>query len=76
VMFDESSEKRMTEVLALNPHIQEVHVMPTQSHKELKQERSFADKMKERFNPFDILVKELSMSDLSHDRSRGPDIGM
>ncbi|MBK9324295.1 MAG: hypothetical protein IPM97_15330 [Bdellovibrionaceae bacterium] len=76
VMFDESSEKRMTEVLALNPHIQEVHIMPTQNHKELKQERSFADKMKERFNPFDILVKELSMSDLSHDRTRGHDIGM
>ncbi len=76
VMFDEGSERKLTEVLALNPHIQEVHVMPTQSHKELKQERSFADKMKERFNPFDILVKELSMSDLSHDRSRGPDIGI
>lgn len=76
VMFDEGSERRLTEVLALNPHIQEVHVMPTQSHKELKQERSFANKMKERFNPFEILVKELSMSDLSHDRARGPDISM
>ncbi len=76
VMFDEGSEKRLHEVLALNPHISEVRVMPTQGHGELKQERSFAQKMKERFNPFDILVKELSMSDLSHDRGRGPDISM
>ncbi|OYZ19624.1 MAG: hypothetical protein B7Y39_11535 [Bdellovibrio sp. 28-41-41] len=76
VMFDESSEKRLTEVLALNPHIQEIHIMPTQGRAELKQDKDFAQRMKVHFNPFDILVKELSMSDLGHDRNRGPDIGM
>lgn len=76
VALDEGSEKRLTEIVALNPHIEEVHFVPAQNHKEHEKEKSFAEKMKAQFNPFDILVKELSMADLSHDRGLGPDIGM
>ena len=75
-MFDENSEHRMSEIMALNPHIHEIHMVPSHNQAEKERERSFAQKLKTRFNPFDILVKKLSMTDLSHDRGRGPHIGM
>lgn len=76
VMLDAFSEKRLTEVLALNPHIQEVHVVESSNPKERAQEKDFAQKMKEQFNPFDILIKAISPTDIGRSHSRGHDIGM
>lgn len=76
VMLDAHSEKRLTEILALNPHIQEVHMIESSNPKERAQEKDFAQKMKAQFNPFDILIKTFSENDLSRSHSRGHDIGM
>ncbi len=74
VMFDENSHRRLDEVLALNPHIQSVHMAHSGNLKE--HERSKTHDMNKRFNPFDIQIKELSLSDASKARGRGPDISM
>ncbi|MGE0632691.1 MAG: relaxase/mobilization nuclease domain-containing protein [Pseudobdellovibrionaceae bacterium] len=74
VMFDENSHRRLDEVLALNPHIQSVHMAHSGNPKE--HERSKTHDMIKRFDPFDIQIKELSLSDASKARGRGPDISM
>ncbi len=74
VMFDEYSHGRLDEVLALNPHIQNVHIAHSKIFNE--QERNKTHEMNKKFNPFDIQIKELSISDTSKARGRGPDISM
>lgn len=76
VMFDESSTQRLTEFLALNPHITEVHISPKQSVEKGGFDKKLFNELKSRFNPFDIHVKELQISELGKDRSKGPDISI
>jgi Relaxase/Mobilisation nuclease domain len=75
VMFDESSNRRLDELLALNPHIQEIHVARP-ALAVAQRGRSEVHEMNKRFNPFDIHVKELSLAGHDRGRSHGPDIGM
>lgn len=74
VMFDEHSHGRLDEVLALNPHIQNIHIAHFKNLNE--HERNKTHELNKKFNPFDIQVKELSLGDTSKARGRGPDISM
>ena len=73
-MFDDNSQQRFDEINALNTHITEVHLAHSGRSEERGHERSVEHQMKTRFNPFDILVKDL-LGNLSRNKGRGPDIG-
>jgi hypothetical protein len=74
-MFDESSHRRLDELLATNAHIQEIHLVRP-SLPGPQRERGGVHEMNKRFNPFDIHVKELSLAGHDRGRSHGPDIGL
>lgn len=77
VMFgDGGSDQKIDEMLALHEHIHHVHLahMMTNEGSQRLQERS--QSLAKRFNPFDVHIKELRLSDLGKDRSYGPEIGL
>jgi hypothetical protein len=77
VMMDEAgSDRRLSEFLALNPHISEVHLAQSEHSKVHDKDKNRIHDLNKRFNPFDIEVKELSMTGLNKNRGRGPSMGM
>ena len=73
-MFDKASQKRLHEVLALSPHIQEVHLAHIGSPHGRDTDKSKVHEMNKHLNGFGIQVKELSIGDFSRDLQRGLDI--
>lgn len=74
-MMDDHSKGRLDELLALNPHITEIHLAQSGRSSGREHERRMNQEMKVKFNPFDIQVKEF-LGDLGKAKDRGPDIGM
>ena len=75
VGLGEGSERRLDEIMALNPHITEIHLAHSARAEEREMDKAAAHKVRARFNPFDIEVKEVS-SGPARERGRGPDISM
>jgi hypothetical protein len=75
VMMDGSHHQRLDELLALNPHIGEIHVAHSAHGNDREHERRMTQEMKAKFNPFDIRVEGIS-GDLGKARGRGPDLGL
>lgn len=72
---DDGSDQRLDELLALHEHITHVHLAHSMARDGQEQHQQRAQSLTKRFNPFDIQIKELKLSDLGKDRSHGPDIG-
>lgn len=76
VFFDDAgSNRRMNEVLALNPHIAEVFLAPSSRAERREHDTQKLHDVKRRLDPLSIEVKPLELSGLGKDRGRGPDIG-
>jgi len=76
LMGDCRMPRRMNEILALFPHITEVHIAQSAKPDEAARNGPAFDEVKRHLDPFSIEVKPLKLGDLGKDRGRGPDISM
>lgn len=71
---DEGSKRRVDELLALHPHIQEIHFVQSSKSENLEREMSVFREMKKKLDPFSIEVKAITFRDLHKGRELGTGI--
>ena len=75
VMMDNKQPQRLDELLAINPHITELHFAHSVSPRERGHEDRMMQEMKTKFNPFDIQIKEF-LGNINKAKDHGPDFGL
>lgn len=77
VFFGEGgSDRRLDEILALHPHVTEVHMAQSARADRRERDAQALHEVKRRLDPFAIEVRSFEPSGLGKDRGRGPDIGL